>query len=75
MNEPGETMTDETPLERLEALSTEIETVATQVALRAKAFGGEAGAGNRVALVQQRLRIALDELAGYPGSAGDITEE
>jgi hypothetical protein len=63
------------PLERLEAISREVETLATEVAVRAKAFGGEAGAGSRVELVKQRLRIALDELAGYPDSADDITDE
>jgi hypothetical protein len=66
---------DDTPLERLDAISREVETLATEVAVRAKAFGGEAGARNRVELVKQRLRIALDELAGYPGSADDITDE
>ena len=68
-------MDDTTPLERLDVLSREVEALATEVAVRAKAFGGESGAGQRVALVTQRLRIALDELAGYPGSAGDITDE
>jgi hypothetical protein len=66
---------DSTPLERLEAISREAEELAMQVAVRAKAFGSESGAGPRIALVKQRLRIALDELAGYPGSADDITDE
>lgn len=66
---------DHTPLEQLEALSIELEEVATRVALRAKAFGGESGARNRLELIKQRLRIALDELAGYPSSAADITDE
>jgi hypothetical protein len=68
-------MDDEMPLERLEAISRELESLATEVAVRAKAFGGESGAGARITLVKQRLRIALDELAGYPGSADDITDE
>jgi cell division FtsZ-interacting protein ZapD len=68
-------MNDETPLERLEALSTEVEELATRVALRAKAFGAEVGASNRVALVRQRLKIAADELDAYPASFGDITDE
>ena len=66
---------DSTPLERLEAVSVEAERLATEVAIRAKAFGGEAGARNRVDLIKQRLRIALDELTAYPDSAGDITDE
>ena len=66
---------DMTLLERLDAISREVEELATQVAVRAKAFGGESGAGPRVALVKQRLKVALDELAGYPGSADDITDE
>jgi hypothetical protein len=66
---------DITPLERLDALSRDVEALATEVAVRAKAFGGETGARNRVELVKQRLKIALDELAGYPNSADDITDE
>lgn len=64
-----------TPLERLEALGTEVEALATEVAVRAKAFGADAGARSRVELVKQRLKVALDELAGYPDSADDITDE
>ena len=66
---------DATPLERLESASLEVETLASQVAVRAKAFGGEVGARSRVELVKQRLKIALDELAVYPYSAADITDE
>ena len=66
---------DRTPLERLEELSTEIEELATNVVVRARAFGGEAGARNRIALVRQRLKIAQDELGDYPASAADITDE
>ena len=66
---------ESTPLERLEARSTEVEALATEVAVRAKAFGGDAGARSRIELVKQRLKIALDELAGYPDSADDITDE
>jgi hypothetical protein len=64
-----------TPLERLEAHSTEVEALATQVAVRAKAFGGDVGARSRIELVKQRLKIALDELGAYPYSADDITDE
>jgi len=64
-----------TPLERLEAHSSEVEALATEVAVRAKAFGADVGARSRVDLVKQRLKIALDELAGYPHSADDITDE
>ena len=66
---------ESTPLERLEARSAEVETLATEVAVRAKAFGGDTGARSRIELVKQRLKIALDELAGYPDSADDITDE
>ncbi len=69
-------MNDEsTPLERLEAHSEEIEALANEVAVRAKAFGGEVGARSRVELVKQRLKIALDELASYPDTMDDITDE
>jgi hypothetical protein len=66
---------DSTPLERLEARSAEIEALASEVAVRAKAFGGDVGARPRIDLVKQRLKIALDELAAYPDSAADITDE
>ena len=66
---------DLTPLERLEAASREIEELANQVALRAKAFGGESGARHRIELVKQRLKVALDELADYPWTAADVTDE
>ena len=66
---------DATPLERLESASLEVETLASQVAVRAKAFGAEVGAHSRVELVTERLKIALDELAAYPYSAADITDE
>jgi hypothetical protein len=68
-----------TPLERLEAASREIEELATEVAVRAKAFGGGVGSGTRVAMVRERLRVALDELDDYPESADEfgrtITDE
>jgi hypothetical protein len=64
-----------TPLERLEAHSIEVETLANEVAVRAKAFGGDVGARPRVELVKQRLKIALDELGTYPDSFDDITDE
>lgn len=57
---------DLTPLERLEALSREVQDVATEVAVRGKAFGGEVGARARIEGVERRLRIALDELSAYP---------
>lgn len=66
---------ENTPLERLEAYSIELEALATEVAVRAKAFGAEVGARSRVALVKQRLEIALDELDGYPDSADEITDK
>jgi hypothetical protein len=70
---------DVTLLERLEALSREVERVATELAVSAKSFGGEVGARARVELVERRLRIALDELAAYPFRADDpgaqITDE
>jgi hypothetical protein len=70
---------DVTPLERLEALSREVERVATQLAVRAKGFGGEVGARARIEGIERRLRIALDELSAYPFQADDpsltITDE
>lgn len=70
---------DVTLLERLEALSREVERVATELAVRAKSFGGEVGARARVEGIERRLRIALDELTAYPFRADDpsatITDE
>ena len=66
---------DATPLERLETHSREVEALANEVAVRAKAFGPDIGARSRIELVKQRLKIALDELGDYPASAGDITDE
>jgi hypothetical protein len=66
---------DGTPLERLEAHSQAIEALANEVAVRAKAFGGDVGARPRIELVKQRLKIALDELSAYPESVDDITDE
>ena len=64
-----------TPLERLEAHSQEVEALAIEVAVRAKAFGGDVGARSRIELVKQRLKIALDELGAYPATVDDITDE
>lgn len=64
-----------TALEQLEAASAEVERLANEVSVRAQAFGGQVGARSRVELVKQRLTIALDELADYPQSADDITDE
>ncbi len=66
---------DATPLERLEAHSKEVEALANEVAVRAKAFGGDVGARPRVELVKQRLKVALDELGAYPDTTDDITDE
>ena len=66
---------ESTPLERLEAHSQEVEALANEVAVRAKAFGGDVGTRSRIELVKQRLKIALDELSAYPGSIDDITDE
>jgi hypothetical protein len=66
---------ESTPLERLEAHSQEVEALANEVAVRAKAFGGDVGARSRIELVKQRLKIALDELSAYPDSVDDITDE
>jgi len=60
-------------LERLEAISAEAEDLANQIVVRAKAFGG--GERGRVEIVKQRLKIALDELDGYPYTAEDVTDE
>jgi hypothetical protein len=64
-----------TPLERLEAHSKEVEALANEVAVRAKAFGGEVGVRPRIELVKQRLKIALDELGAYPQTMDDVTDE
>ena len=64
-----------TALERLETLSGEVEALATEVAVRAQAFGVQVGSRPRIDLVKQRLEIALDELDGYPYTAEDITDE
>ena len=66
---------EDTPLERLEALSQEVETLANEIAVRAKAFGAGVGARPRIELVKQRLKIALDELGTYPYTTDDITDE
>ena len=56
-----------TPLEKLEALSAEIAALSAQLA--------DNDDGSRIGLVRQRLKVALDELARYTDSAGDITDE
>ena len=66
---------DATALEHLEDLSRELEKTARRVAVQSKAFGAEVGARSRLERVKQRLHIALDELAAYPYSADDITDE
>jgi len=53
----------------------DVEDLATRSATKAKAFGPDVGGRNRIALVKQKLRIAIDELDGYPASADDISEE
>jgi hypothetical protein len=63
------------PLDRLEAATAQIDTLATQVALGGKTLGPEVGARNRIELVKQRLKIALDALDGYPYTSDDITDE
>jgi hypothetical protein len=64
-----------TALDRLDAISTEIEDLANEIVVRAKAFGGGSGTRGRIAIVKQRLKIALDELDGYPYTADDVTDE
>jgi hypothetical protein len=66
---------ESTPLERLEARSQEVELLASELAVRAKAFGGDVGARSRIELVKQRLKVALDELGAYPDTVDDITDE
>jgi len=65
----------ERTLEHLETLSREVEATANEVAVRAKAFGGEVGARARIDQVKYRLKIALDELDAYPHSVDDVTDE
>ena len=64
-----------TDLERLEALGPEVEELATRIATKAKAFGPDVGARNRIEQVRRKLKIALDELEAYPATADDITDE
>ena len=75
VREGGEMNDESTPLERLEAHSAELEALANEIAVRAKAFGADVGARPRIELVKQRLKIALDELGGYPATMDDITDE
>jgi len=65
---------DTTALERLEAASRELEAAARNVASRAPGVRAEAGARNRLALVTQRLKIALDELAAYDDAGEGVTD-
>lgn len=65
----------ERTLAHLENLSREVETTANEVALKARAFGGEVGARGRIDQVKMRLKIALDELDGYPYTAEEVTDE
>jgi hypothetical protein len=66
---------DSTPLERLESHSREIESLANEVVVRARAFGAQVGSRGRIILVKQRLKVALDELDAYPYTASDVTDE
>ncbi len=65
----------ERTLEHLEGLSREVEATANAIAVKAKAFGAEIGARNRIAQVKIRLKVALDELDTYPYTTDDITDE
>ncbi len=64
----------ERTLEHLEHLSRELEQTASEVTVKAKAFGGEIGARERIAQVKMRITIALDELGAYPQSADDVDD-
>ena len=64
-----------TALARLEAASREVEESAREVGAHAGGFGTETGARNRLALVAQRLKIALDELAAVDAPDDGVTDE
>ncbi len=66
---------EETALDRLETASRKLEELAAEVALGVRTMGEDVGARNRIDLVKQRLKIALDELAGYPYAPERITDE
>jgi hypothetical protein len=66
---------EDTPLDRLERASRDVETLAVQAALGLRAMGSDVGAQNRLEMVKQRLKVALDELAGLPETPDDITDE
>jgi|GEM_PF-1850262 len=71
----GEVPAEETSLARLERASRELEQLAAEAAIGARTMGADVGARNRIELVKQRLKIALDELEGFSYLPGDITEE
>jgi hypothetical protein len=64
-----------TPIERLEAASLEVAALAARIAGRAQASGEVPAARTRVRLVQERLRLAADELDRVPGEDEGITDE
>lgn len=64
-----------TELERLEALGPEVEDLAIRIATKAKAFGPDVGARNRIEQVKRKLKVAIEELDAYPYRADDITDE
>ncbi|HZO93789.1 MAG TPA: hypothetical protein VFB22_08450 [Candidatus Baltobacteraceae bacterium] len=66
---------EDPPLDRLERASREVETLAAEAALGLRTMGGCIGARNRLEVVKQRLKIALDELASLPENPDDITDE
>jgi hypothetical protein len=68
-------MDAEAPLERLEAASREVEALAIQVAAGATARGDAPASRTRVRLVQERLRIAADQLEGFAAGEDEITDE
>jgi hypothetical protein len=68
-------MDAEAPLERLEAASREVEALAIQVAAGATARGDAPASRTRVRLIQERLRLAADQLDEAAAGGDAITDE
>jgi hypothetical protein len=68
-------MDAEAPLERLEAAGREVEALAIQVAAGATARGDAPASRTRVRLVQERLRLAADQLDEAAAGGDAITDE
>jgi hypothetical protein len=61
-------------LDRLEAASATIEGLAAEVGDRAARPDDDGASDARIGLVQQRLKVALDELAGADAQPLDVND-